>query len=129
VAIVLDDDIDISRGDMIVPEGSQPKATSEIEATICWFSESPLQHNGKYILRHTGNEIKCVVKDVAFRLNINNLEKDTENRTVKTNDIAQVLIKTGKPIFVDSYRVNHTTGSFILIDEGTNNTVAAGMIV
>ncbi len=129
VAIVLEDDIDISRGDMIVPEGSQPRATSEIEATICWFSESPLVHNGKYILRHTGNEIKCVVKDVAFRLNINNLEKDTENRTVKTNDIAQVLIKTGKPIFIDSYRVNHITGSFILIDEGTNNTVAAGMIV
>jgi len=129
VAIVLEDDIDVSRGDMIVPAGALPIATNEIEATICWFSESPLVHNGKYILRHTGNEMKCVVKKVAFRLNINNLEKDTVDRNVKTNDIAQVVVKTGKPIFVDSYKVNHITGSFILIDEGTNNTVAAGMIL
>lgn len=129
VAIVLDDDIDISRGDMIVPEGSLPVVSGEIEATVCWFSERPLVHNGKYVLRHTGSEVKCVVKEVCHRMNISTMERDTVNRDVKMNDIAQVKIKVGKPIFTDSYKVNHTTGSFILIDEATNNTVAAGMIL
>jgi len=129
VAIVLDDDIDISRGDMIVPEGSMPAVSGEIEATVCWFSERPLVHNGKYVLRHTGSEVKCVVKEVCHRMNISTMERDTENRDVKMNDIAQVKIRVAKPIFTDSYKVNHTTGSFILIDEATNNTVAAGMII
>jgi sulfate adenylyltransferase subunit 1 len=129
VALVLDDDIDISRGDMIVPADAIPTMTADIVARICWFSERPITLNGKYILRHTGNEVKCVVKEVIFRLNVNTLERDTENLAVNMNDIARVRLHTGKPLFTDSYKVNHTTGSFILIDEGTNNTVAAGMII
>ena len=129
VALVLDDDIDISRGDMIVPAGAMPEMSCDVVARICWFSEKPLQINGKYILRHTANEVKCAVKEVLFRLNINTVERDTENLEVKMNDIARVAIRTAKPLFTDPHVVNHTTGSFILIDEGTNNTVAAGMVI
>jgi sulfate adenylyltransferase subunit 1 len=129
VAIVLEDDIDISRGDMIVPAEAVPEMTCDIVARICWFSEKPMQLNGKYILRHTANEVRCVIKEVIFRLNVSTVERDTVNLDVKMNDIARVAIRTGKPLFTDPHVVNHTTGSFILIDEGTNNTVAAGMII
>ncbi len=129
VALVLEDDIDISRGDMIVPADSMPAITTEVVARICWFSEQPLQVNGKYLLRHTANEVRCIVKEVIFRLNINTVERDTVNLDVRMNDIARVRIHTAKPLFTDPHVVNHTTGSFILIDEGTNNTVAAGMII
>ncbi|MBE0674020.1 MAG: GTP-binding protein, partial [Bacteroidales bacterium] len=93
VALVLDDDIDISRGDMIVPADAMPTMTSDIVARICWFSEKPLAVNGKYILRHAGNEVRCVVKEVIFRLNVNTVEKDTVNLEVKMNDIARVAIR------------------------------------
>jgi sulfate adenylyltransferase subunit 1 len=129
VALVLEDDIDVSRGDMIVPADLMPEMTNEVVARICWFSERPLQVNGKYLLRHTANEVRCIVKEVIFRLNINTVERDTVNRDVRMNDIARVRIHTAKPLFTDPHVVNHTTGSFILIDEGTNNTVAAGMII
>ncbi|MBM3419543.1 MAG: GTP-binding protein [Bacteroidetes bacterium] len=129
VAIVLDDDIDISRGDMIVPADAVPELKSDIVARICWFSEKPMVLNGKYLLRHTGSEVRCVIREVIFRLNVNTVERDTVNKEVKMNDIARISIRTAKPLFTDPYIVNHTTGSFILIDEGTNNTVAAGMII
>ena len=129
VTLVLEDDIDISRGDMIVPENAVPEMTSDIVARICWFSEKPLAINGKYILRHTGNEVRCVVKEVIFRLDVNSVERDTVNLNVKMNDIARVKIHTANPLFTDPYITNHTTGSLILIDEGPNNTVAAGMII
>lgn len=129
VSLVLEDDIDISRGDMIVPAGEVPDMSNEIVARICWFSEKPLTLNTRYLLRHTGTEVKCVVKEVIFRLDVNRIERDTNNLEVKMNDIARVAIRTAKPLFTDPYTTNHTTGSLILIDESTNNTVAAGMII
>jgi sulfate adenylyltransferase subunit 1 len=96
---------------------------------ICWFNEQPLKNGGKYLVRINSNEAGCIVKKVNYRLNIDTLEKDTENITLQMNDIADINIKTSKPLFFDSYKKNNITGSMILIDEGTNETVAAGMII
>lgn len=127
--ILLEDDIDISRGDMIVRENNMPQATQDIEAMVCWFNERPLQLNGKYALRHTTQEMRCVVKDIRYKLDINSLHRNLEDKNIHMNDIARIVIRTTKPIFADPYRKNRITGSLILIDEGTNETVGAGMII
>ncbi len=129
VAISLEDQIDISRGDMIVAPDDLPAISQDINMMVCWFNEQPLKNGGKYLIRINSNEAGCIIKKVNYRLNINTLEKDTENTAVQMNDIADITIKTSKPIFFDSYKKNNITGSMILIDEGTNETVAAGMIV
>lgn len=129
VAISLEDQIDISRGDMLVSTDDLPKISQDINLMICWFNERPMKVGGKYLLRINSNEAGCIIKSVSYRMNINNLEKDFENRTINMNDIADITIKTSKPLFFDSYRKNNITGSMIFIDEGTNETVAAGMIV
>ena len=129
VAISLEDQIDISRGDMIVAPDDLPVISQDINLMVCWFNEQPLKNGGKYLLRINSNEAGCIIKKVNYRLNINTLEKDTENTAVQMNDIADITIKTSKPIFFDSYKKNNITGSMILIDEGTNETVAAGMII
>jgi sulfate adenylyltransferase subunit 1 len=129
VSIQLTDDIDISRGDMLVRENNLPNQTQDIEAMICWFGEQPMQVNGKYTLMHTSRECRCIVKELKYKLDINTLSRDTDNVTIKVNDIARISIRAAKPLFVDDYNRNRTTGSIILIDEGTNATVAAGMIV
>jgi len=129
VALRLKDDIDISRGDMIVGENNPPRVGQDIEMMICWLNEKPMVLNGKYILRHTTKEARCVVKEVQFKVNINTLEKDMEDKHIGLNDIGRVRIRTTQPLFYDSYRTNRITGSVILIDEGTFVTVCAGMIV
>lgn len=129
VAITLEDDIDISRGDMIAPVNNLPKVDQEINLMVCWFNERPLIQRGKYTLRHTTNELRCMVTDVKYKMNINTLDRNTEDKNVKLNDIAQIKIKTTKPLHFDSYRKNRITGSVVLIDEATNETMAAGMIV
>ncbi len=130
VAITLEDDIDISRGDMIVRSGDGgPQVSQDIEVMLCWFNERKLQPKGKYMVRHTSAEGRCMVKDVHYRMNINTLEKDTENIEICMNDIARVSLRVTKPLFFDSYCNNRITGSLILVDEGTNETVAAGMII
>lgn len=129
VSLQLTDDIDISRGDMIVRENNQPEVTQDVDVMLCWFNEKPLVPNGKYALRHTTKEVRCIVKDVRYRLNINTLHRDEENKTVKMNDICRVKLRTTAPLFLDPYRQNRTTGSIILIDEQTNETVAAGMVI
>jgi sulfate adenylyltransferase subunit 1 len=129
VTISLEDDIDISRGDMIVPLDNIPNIGQDIEMMVCWFNPEPLRNKGKYVLRHTTNETRCIVRDVIHKMNINTLEKDTENKDVNLNDIVKISIKTTKPIYYDTYMKNSNTGSVILIDEATNETVAAGMIV
>jgi sulfate adenylyltransferase subunit 1 len=129
VAISLEDQIDISRGDMLVSSDDLPEIGQEINTMICWFNERPLKAGGRYLLRINSNEAGCIVKAVNYRMNINSLEKDVENTAVNMNDIANISIKTSKPVFFDSYKKNNITGSLILIDEGTNETVAAGMIV
>jgi len=129
VAISLEDDIDISRGDMIVSTDNLPTISQDINLMICWFNERPLMTGGKYQARINSNEAGCVVKSVNYRMNINTLEHDFENISVKMNDIAHITIKTSKPLFFDTYRKNNITGSMIFIDEATNETMAAGMIV
>jgi len=129
VTISLEDQIDIGRGDMLVSSDDLPVISQDINLMICWFNEHPMKVGGKYLIRLNSNEAGCIIKSVNYRMNINNLEKDYKNTTIYMNDIADINIKTSKPIFFDSYKKNNITGSMIFIDEATNETVAAGMIV
>lgn len=128
VAISLEDQIDISRGDMIISGDNLPFISQDIDIMICWFNEVPLKTNGKYLLRINSNEAGCLIKKINYRMNINSLEHDFEDLNIRMNDIASVTVRTSKPLFFDSYADNNITGSVIFIDEGTNETVAAGMI-
>ncbi|MEO0414895.1 MAG: GTP-binding protein [Verrucomicrobiota bacterium] len=128
--MTLEDEIDISRGDMIVKANNPPKKGQEIEAMICWFSEAKnLTPRGKYYLRHTTKEVKAMVQEVKYKVDINTLRKIEDDKDFGLNEIGRVTIRTSGPLFYDSYRRNRTTGSFVLIDSQTNETVAAGMIV
>ncbi|GET25796.1 sulfate adenylyltransferase subunit 1 [Prolixibacter sp. NT017] len=129
VTIRLEDDIDISRGSMISDAENQPQQGQEIELMVSWLSETPMALRKKYMLQHTSNEARCMVTEVIHKVNINTLEEITDDKSVGLNDIAKIRIKTTKPLFFDSYKRNRTTGSLILIDEATNNTVGAGMII
>jgi sulfate adenylyltransferase subunit 1 len=129
VSISLEDDIDISRGDMIVKEDSLPQISQDIEITICWMNKSPLRIGGKYNLMHTTKDVKCIVKEVSYKINVNTLEQITEDKEVGLNSIAKVSLKTTKPLIFDAYKKNRVSGSLILIDESTNETVGVGMIV
>ncbi|MDE2643317.1 MAG: sulfate adenylyltransferase subunit 1 [Verrucomicrobiota bacterium] len=130
VTVTLEDEIDISRGDMIVKQNNPPQSSQQIEAMICWFSsEAQLQERGRYTLRHTTNDVKCLVKELKYKIDINTLHKLKEDREVRLNDIARVSLQTSAPLHFDRYRRNRATGSFILIDDQTSNTVAAGIIV
>ena len=128
--MTLEDEIDISRGDMIVKPNNPPKKEQVIEAMICWFSEDKqLQPRGKYHLRHTTKEVKAIVQEIKYKVNINTLHKIEDETTFGLNEIGRVSIRTSAPLLFDSYRRNRQTGSFVLIDSQTNETVAAGMIV
>ncbi len=129
VTMVLEDDIDVSRGDMIVLDNKEPEVDKEIDMMVCWLSEKSLIPNGKYLLRHTTNESLCIIKEVSYKVNINNLEKNYDDLNIGLNEIARIKIKSSKPVFFDSYRRNRVSGSLIIVEEGTNNTVGAGMIV
>jgi sulfate adenylyltransferase subunit 1 len=129
VSITLEDDIDISRGDMIIKDHDNISASQDLDVMLCWFNERKLMPRGKYVIRHTSAEAKCMVTNVEYKMNINTLEKELENKEVAMNDIARVTLRTTKPLFFDSYKRNRNTGSLILIDEATNETVAAGMII
>lgn len=127
--ITLEDNIDISRGDMIVKPENQSKVSQDIELMVCWMNDKPLQPRGKYRLRHTSRDARCVIKDVRYKVDINTLHRVEEDNSLGLNDIGRVLIRTTVPLMHDSYERNRTTGSVILIDEFTNETVAAGMII
>jgi len=129
VTLTLNDDIDISRGDMIVHKDNLPLMGQDIELMICWLNEKPLVLNGKYHLKHTSNEARCVIKEVVYKVNINTLENNYDDNLIQMNDIARLKLRTTKPLFYDSYKKNRITGSLVLIDEGTNETVCAGMII
>ncbi|NTV11156.1 MAG: sulfate adenylyltransferase subunit CysN [Zoogloea sp.] len=128
VTLLLEDEIDISRGDMIVRSSEAPAAAKLIEATVCWLSETPLSPARTYWLRHTTREVKAKVASIAHRIDINSLEQ-VGAETLAMNDIARLSLKLAQPVFADAYGDNRATGAFILIDEATNNTVGAGMIV
>ncbi|MBL7890001.1 MAG: sulfate adenylyltransferase subunit CysN [Bacteroidia bacterium] len=129
VTITLEDEIDISRGDMIVKTDDQPESTQDVEVMVCWLNEKKLQVNGKYALKHSTKDVRCVVKDVQYKVNINTLEQIEDDKAVGLNDIARLTLRTTAPIVIDKYKQNRTTGSLILVDEATNVTVGAGMIV
>lgn len=129
VSIQLEDDIDVGRGDMIVRTNNKPTPSQDIEAMICWLNNNGPKPRGKYTLRHTSSDAKAMIKDIRYKLNISNLHRDEEDKDVKMNDICKVLLRTTKPLLSDPYRRNRVTGSIILVDDATNETVAAGMIV
>jgi sulfate adenylyltransferase subunit 1 len=129
VTIRLTDEIDISRGDMIVRENNIPQVGQDIELMVCWLHERPLQLNGKYTVRHTTKEARCIIKEIRYKVDINTLHRMENDKEIKMNDIGRVHIRTTAPLFFDEYRRNRLTGSLILIDEGTNETVGACMII
>ena len=129
VVMTLEDEIDISRGDTITKANNPPHVSQDIEAMICWFSDKKLVPNGKYVIRHTTREAKSVVKAVRYKVNINTLHKVEGDTEIGMNDIGRIQLRTAVPLICDSYQRNRMTGSFILVDEFTNATVAAGMIL
>ncbi len=128
VTLLLEDEIDTSRGDMIVKPNNPPQVGQDIDAMICWFGEKPLAPRGRYLLRHTSREVQAVIREVKYKVNINNLHKIEDDLEFRMNDIGQISLRTSAPVIFDAYSKNRITGSFILIDAGTNETVAAGMI-
>lgn len=130
VTVLLEDDYDLSRGDMIVRTNNQPNISQDVEIMLCWFDGTkPLQPRGKYTIMHTTKTARCVVKEVRYKLDINTLHRNEDENTIGLNDIGRVVVRTTSPLFTDAYRKNRITGSVIIIDEGTNNTVGAGMIL
>ncbi|MDE5417711.1 sulfate adenylyltransferase subunit CysN [Labilibaculum sp. DW002] len=129
VTVRLSDEIDTSRGDMIVAADNVPAMEQEFDAMVCWMNERAMIPGGKYTIKHTSNETRCMVRNVNFKVDVNTLEEMEDDKTIGLNDIACLKLKTAKPLFFDSYKKNRNTGSFILIDEATNETVAAGMIL
>ncbi|OGS67300.1 MAG: sulfate adenylyltransferase [Gallionellales bacterium RIFOXYD12_FULL_53_10] len=127
ICITLTDEIDISRGDMFVKADYLPIVTKEFEAMLCWLSETPLDKNRKYLVKHTTRTAKCLFSSIDYRVDVNTLEQHA-NPVVNMNDIAHVKLKVQLPLVTDHYKRNRASGSFIVIDEATNNTVAAGMI-
>jgi sulfate adenylyltransferase large subunit len=128
VALRLSEEIDISRGDMIVAPEDQPPAVRELEAHICWMSEKPLQPRGRYTIKHTTRSARAVVEEIAHRVDVNTLEH-VPAAELALNEIGRVRLRASAPLVVDAYARNRTTGSFILIDEASNDTVAAGMVI
>lgn len=127
--LTLEDEIDISRGDMIVKSNSQPTVSQDIEAMVCWFSQTPMQNRGKLLLRHTTRETQAQIRGLRYQVDINTLHKIEGVDSLAMNDIGRISLRTAAPLIHDSYRRNRVAGSFILIHPGTNETVAAGMII
>jgi len=129
VNILLEDELDISRGDMIVRENNIPKISQDIEVLVTWMNQNPLTDRKKVIIKHTTNECVGVVKELKYKIDINTLHRIENIDSIKLNDIARISIRTSKPLFFDSYKKNRKTGSLIIIDEQTNETIGAGMII
>ena len=129
IAITLEDDIDVSRGDMIVKQNNQPESSQEFDVMLCWLNNTPAKPRAKYVVQHTSHEERAMIKEIVYKVDINTYNRNNEDKDLKMNDIARVKIRTTRPLFIDPYRDNRNTGSITLIDEATNETVAAGMIV
>ena len=129
VCMTLQDDIDISRGDMLVRENNKPTIDQDIDVMICWMNEKQMIPKGKYTIRHTSQTARCIIKEVKYKMDINTLHRMEHEKEIGLNDIGRITIRTTKPLFFDSYRRNRNTGSIILVDEATNETVAAGMVI
>ena len=129
VTLTLEDDIDISRGDMIVRPHNQPETGQDIEIIMCWLNNNKFNPSAKYFIMHTTKDAKAIIKEINYKIDINTLHRIEDDKDLKMNDIARVRLRTTKPLFYDSYGRNRSTGSLILIDEATKETVAAGMII
>ncbi|MCD4790599.1 MAG: sulfate adenylyltransferase subunit CysN [Bacteroidales bacterium] len=129
VTLRLSDDLDISRGDMIIKENNVPQIDQNLDVMICWMSEKALSPGTKYYLKHTTQDVRCLIKGIKYKVDVNTLKRIIDGQELKMNEIARVSLRTTKPLFFDSYRKNRQTGSLILIEEGTYNTVGVGMIV
>jgi len=129
VAMTLEDDIDAGRGNMIVKKNNLPEMTQEFDVMICWLHNNNAKSGAKYTLMHTSNEQRAIIKEVIYKIDINTYDRNTRDKSLSMNDIARIKIRSAQNIMLDPYRDNRSTGSIILIDEGTNETVAAGMIV
>src|SRR4051812_23587058 len=129
VTVRLEDELDVSRGDMICRPNNQPTVTQDVDAMICWMDEqSALRPGARLALKHTTRSCRALVKDLHYRLDINTLHRDQEASELVLNEVGRVRLRTTQPVFVDSYARNRATGGFVLIDEQTNRTVGAGMI-
>ena len=129
VTVRLADHLDISRGDMICRPHNRPETTQDLEAMVCWMdSSAPLTPAHVYTLKHTTRTVRAMVTDLRYRLDINTMHRDTDATELALNEIGRVVLRTTEPVFVDDYRRNRATGSFVLIDESSNQTVAGGMI-
>ena len=130
VTVRLTDDLDVSRGDMICRPANRPQSTQDVEAMVCWMAEQGgLRAGGKFAIKHTTRTARALVNDLRYRIDVNTLHRDQGAESLELNEIGRVRLRTTVPLFCDEYRRNRETGSFILIDEQTNNTVAAGMIL
>ena len=124
----LTDDLDISRGDMIVKENNVPQISQDIDVMMCWMGDKPMKPGTKFYLKHTTKDVRCMIKEIKYKVDVNTLKRVDDGQELKMNEIAKVSLRTTKPLFFDSYRRNRNTGSLIVIDEATNNTVGVGMI-
>ena len=128
VTITLEDDIDISRGDILVRSENRPEGQQDLDVMLCWLNTNPPRPRAKYVIKHTTAEARAMITDIQYKMDINSLHRLEEDKDIKMNDIARVKIRSTKPLFADDYNVNRVTGSIILVDESTNETVAAGMV-
>ena len=129
VAITLEDDIDIARGDMIVRSNNQPELSQEFDVMVCWLNEKPSQPRKKYKIMHANNEQVCMIRQKVYKLDIETLKRENTSEEFHMNEIGRITLKISKALMIDTYRENRITGSVILVDEQTHETVAAGMIV
>jgi sulfate adenylyltransferase subunit 1 len=129
VTLRLEDDIDVSRGDMICRPANRPKEARDIDAMVCWMSERPLSPSGRYRIKHTSRTALARVEYVVYRIDVNSLHRHEEANGLELNEIGKLRLRLSAPLLVDEYRRNRATGSFILIDESTNDTVGAGMVL
>lgn len=129
VSMRLEDEIDISRGDMISRENNVPQVSQDVDVMICWMNTRKLRLNGKYGVRHTTRDARCVVKKIHYKIDVNTLHRIQDDTEIGMNDIGRVSIRTTQPLFFDKYQLNRNTGSVIFVDESTHETVGAGMII
>ena len=129
VTVHLADDVDVSRGDMICRPNNRPHVGQDLDAMICWMSDKPFVRGGRYVLKHTTRTTRAIVTDLLYRLDVNNGHRDEATGQLAKNDIGRVRLRTTTPVLYDAYRRNRATGSFILVDEATNATVGAGMLL
>ena len=125
----LEDEIDVSRVDMRVRTKNQPETSQEFEVMLCWLNNAAAKPSAKYLIQHTSNDHRAVIKEVVYKMDINSFERNNEDKELKMNDICRAKIHTSSRLMIDAYRDNRNTGGIILIDPATNETVAAGRIV